>query len=78
LLLAGIALQVAPETAQALGTGAANPADPHISDITGNFVLTGHGSEAMVARGAPPRLWVALEALLDEPARATSPSPAKH
>jgi hypothetical protein len=77
LLLAGIALQVAPETAQPLGTGAANPADPHVSDITGNFVLTGgHGSEAMVARGA--RLRVALEALLDEPALATSPWPAKH
>ncbi|MBC9175610.1 ABC transporter substrate-binding protein [Roseomonas ludipueritiae] len=59
LLLAGIALQTMPAMGQALRIGAASPvssADPHISNTTSNFAMTGHVFEPLVARDAQLRL----------------------
>jgi peptide/nickel transport system substrate-binding protein len=59
LLLAGIAMQAWPAVAQTLRIGVANPvssADPHISNTTSNFALTGHVFEPLVARDAQLRL----------------------
>jgi peptide/nickel transport system substrate-binding protein len=59
LLLAGIALQASPATAQTLPIGVANPvssADPHISNTTSNFAMTGHVFEPLVTRDAQLRL----------------------
>jgi peptide/nickel transport system substrate-binding protein len=59
LLLAGIALQAWPATAQTLRIGVANPvssADPHISNTTSNFAMTGHVFEPLVTRDAQLRL----------------------
>jgi peptide/nickel transport system substrate-binding protein len=54
-----MALQTMPATAQTLRIGVANPvssADPHISNTTSNFALTGHVFEPLVARDAQLRL----------------------
>lgn len=60
LLLAGIACQAQPATAQTLRIDIDNPvslADPHIFNTPPNVVMTGRVFESLVPRNTQLRLW---------------------